>query len=261
MHEITSQADCDKAYETLGYTAPKAHGGGRNEPQGCFLESTVPKGGGAPVAAGYMWADPASKSPIWPGPIDPDCPVLCTTAETVIRRLDEDQRGEGEGNDDNDDADRAVPVSAAPPVLHICGPGATGIQVKDMQIGNSAWQQSASPGAPGVLVASTCTADDTGTADLPRSEDVLSIQTRARQNFTATATPTYRLPPKIDATAIGTGMSVSFSRVYTLGGGYAAGNPILLRGLKRGDLVWLEMVLGPVNVTDSGDAVVLIGFH
>jgi hypothetical protein len=43
--------------------------------------------------------------------------------------------------------------------------------------------------------------------------------------------------------------------------GYAAGNPILLKGLKKGDLIWMEMVLGPVNISDSGDAVVLIGFH
>ena len=43
--------------------------------------------------------------------------------------------------------------------------------------------------------------------------------------------------------------------------GYATVNPILLKGLNKGDLIWMEMVLGPVNITDSGDAVVLIGFH
>jgi hypothetical protein len=81
MHNITSQADCDKAYSALGYTAPKAHGDGRNEPAGCFVMSGRPKGGGALVVHGYMWADPnqgPNHGSIWPGPGQGDCPVLYT---------------------------------------------------------------------------------------------------------------------------------------------------------------------------------------
>ena len=133
----------------------------------------------------------------------------------TVSRLQEGKDGEGEG-----DA-LLVPVAPAPPVLHICGV-ANGIRIIDMQIGNAP-----TSAEPGVLVTSICTSaddnDDVPAGDLSGSDDDRNI-TSATDSVSdtkdiATAPPTYKLPPKIDPTNIGTGLSVSFHRVHTLGGG------------------------------------------
>ena len=107
-----------------------------------------------------------------------------------------------------------VPVPAAPPVLHICGV-ASGIRIMDMQIGNA----QTSP-EPGVLVTSTCTAhDDDDALDLAGDSTADDSNSSSATKGIATRPSTYTLPPKIDPANIGTGLSVSFHRVHTLGGG------------------------------------------
>ena len=126
----------------------------------------------------------------------------------TVRRLEEGKDGEGEG-----DA-LLVPVPAAPPVLHICGV-ASGIRIMDMQIGNA----QTSP-EPGVLVTSTCTAhDDDDALDLAGDSTADDSNSSSATKGIATTPSTYTLPPKIDPANIGTGLSVSFHRVHTLGGG------------------------------------------
>ena len=133
----------------------------------------------------------------------------------------------------------AAPAAAAPPVLHICG--ATDVHVKDLQIGKT--QTSTEPG---VLVTSTCDGDDDDDADDVEQNGRRvnkQRQSSVESGQHGAAPPAYKAPPRILPASIGTGsLSVSFHRVHTLGGGYASSNPILIRGLKRGDLCWMEMV-------------------
>ena len=114
--------------------------------------------------------------------------------------------------------------------------------VSDLQVGST--QTST---RPSILITSACTNDWKNTT--------------APEQRGSGPTRTYRPPSRVDPATLGTGLSVKFARLHTLGGGYAMANPVLMQGLMRGDLVHFEMVLGPLNISDSGDAIVLVGFH
>jgi hypothetical protein len=56
-------------------------------------------------------------------------------------------------------------------------------------------------------------------------------------------------------------MSVSFHHTFTYGGDYNFANPVVIEDLSAGDLVYFESHMGPTNITNSGKAVVIFGFH
>ena len=132
------------------------------------------------------------------------------------------------------------PPPAIPPVLRICGDAR--VRVSHMTFAATPKQDS-----PSVVVTSSCTAS--GFKGAPSSVP--------RQ--TATASNEYRPPNRVNAKEVGTGLSVSFHQTFTYGGDYFYANPLVIDGLKKGDLVDLECHMGPTNITNSGDAVVIFG--
>jgi hypothetical protein len=134
-------------------------------------------------------------------------------------------------------------------VLHICA--AKGIRVADLtfEIGTKSAD-------PSVVITPTCAR---GRGGAPAVD--------ARPTVPATGAPppgpgkAYAPPNRVNPKALGTGLSVTFDHTFTYGGDYNFANPVLMQGLRKGDLVYFEMHMGPINITDSGDAVVLTGFH
>jgi hypothetical protein len=152
-----------------------------------------------------------------------------------------------------DEADKKVqappPVAVPrPPLLHICGSAKVRIEAMTFEIDANSVDTS-------VLITSSCK-----TAALPEEEEV-ERDSAGPSPHPARNGNSYRPPVRVDPKTLGTGLSVSFHHTFTWGGDYFFKNPIVLRGLKKGDLVDFVLHMGPINVTDSGDAVILTGFH
>ena len=156
------------------------------------------------------------------------------------------------------------PPGPIPPVLRICG-AAKGIRVGHMTFAAADHQDS-----PAVVVTKSCAASTTGTGlpppppTSPTSLPSSGVQELSDELPTQPRAPgpkAYRPPNRVNAKEVGTGLSVSFHHTFTYGGDYFFANPVLVEGLSKGDLVNMEAHMGPVNITNSGDAVVIFGFH